>query len=59
MGLGLGKCDNINRMITLSVITLSSFHCTIKNCYCLKSNPGTFDTILADANLAIDTRCNW
>jgi hypothetical protein len=25
--MGLGHCDNINRMITLSVITLSGFHC--------------------------------
>ncbi len=29
MGLGLCKTDNINRMITLSVITLSGFHCTL------------------------------
>ncbi len=30
--LGLGHFDNINRMITLSVITLSGFHCiTIPN----------------------------
>ena len=26
-GLGLGHFDNINRMITISVITLSGFHC--------------------------------
>ena len=26
---GLLKCDNINRMITLSVITLSGFHCIL------------------------------
>jgi len=27
--LGPGRSDNINRMITLSVITLSGFHCTL------------------------------
>jgi hypothetical protein len=27
VGLGLSKTENINRMITLSVITLSGFHC--------------------------------
>ncbi len=32
MGLGLGQCDHINRMITLSVITLSGFHCSLQ-CY--------------------------
>ena len=36
MGMGLGQCDHINRMITLSMITLSGFHCTYivlsKNC---------------------------
>ncbi len=25
----LGKFDHVNRMITLSVITLSGFHCTM------------------------------
>jgi hypothetical protein len=29
MGLGLCKTENITQMITISVITLSSFHCTI------------------------------
>jgi hypothetical protein len=28
MGSGLGQCDHINRMITLSVITLTGLHCT-------------------------------
>ncbi len=28
--LGFGQCDHINRMITLSVITLSGFYCTTK-----------------------------
>ncbi len=30
MGMGLCKTDTINQMITLSVITLSSFHCIVK-----------------------------
>jgi hypothetical protein len=29
MGLGLCKTDHINCLITLSVITLSGFHCTV------------------------------
>jgi len=31
--LGHGQFDNINRMITLSVITLCDFHCLIKNSF--------------------------
>jgi hypothetical protein len=27
---GLLECDNINQMITLSMITLSGFHCSLK-----------------------------
>ena len=30
MGLGLGQSDHIIRMITISVITLSGFHCIAK-----------------------------
>jgi hypothetical protein len=33
--LGLGHFDNINPMITISVITLSGFHCTNKRCLLL------------------------
>ncbi len=34
--MGLGQCDHINRMITLSVITLSGFHCIILYLYTVK-----------------------
>ncbi len=37
MGLGLGQIDHIIRLITISVITLSGFHCSrnIINIYCV------------------------
>jgi hypothetical protein len=38
--MGLDQCDHINQMITLSVITLSSFHCIFKYVH---SGIGKFD----------------
>jgi hypothetical protein len=35
-GMGLGQSDYINRMITLSVITLSGFHCSTKYLSCVR-----------------------
>ncbi len=46
MGLGLGQSDHIIQMITLSVITLSGFHCTTFIFYFLGKNTKCSQTYL-------------